>query len=977
MARLAGRGICCLLLFLVCGKTAAVDGEPLMRSEYSYRRYVTADGLPSIVNQRIYQDGQGFIWVVGTSGAARFDGFECKTFLKGSFANLYHIEESGGVIRLFSNKYMYALTPGGDTLRQAVRFDDYFLTVFSSMTLPAGYGIFYAKGHDDEQYFCAIADTGLVRLIAHEDLNRLEDHDKAWYDETAGLLYLPLTDGISVVNDKGRVAFHAGIHAKCFAGYQHTLWAVATDGLYRAAPDGTFGKVMPCEIDFSTDVMARACADGSLLFSDYSTLYRYDGHRIEKLFEANVIKDFILDREGNLWIATYQGVYNLFSLRFRNYSFATGSDNVRSLVYDATGRRMIAGTLGGKLLEIAGETGRELSYPPNPFTSDVSFEPHGAEVGGTVYLPGPGGFLSLQGRQSRWITFPDALFTFQFVTPLPDGNLLTGGATRLIITTPGGKVLRSITMGDLQQRVYSKPCIDRDGRIWIGGAFGLTIIDGEKITALLSDSLSYCRVMNTDGDGRLWFASGNRLFSAMSEKDIRQVRAFDSQVTNISFTRGGILVVATLDHIHLYGGDMEEGLFFNHQNGFTGVESIRADIVEDGDGQAWFPAVECLTVFNPALLLKEPAKPRLHILAFSTSANHIHWETGDGDNRVLDYRHKHIRFNYIGLSYTSAQHVRYRYRLLGFQDEWSEPVKSRELTFNNLPPGDYRFELFTDAGTDESRSGIQAFPFSIKPAFWQTPWFPAFSIALLIVASIGVTLYVQRRKNRVLLEKLRTEKELNELRISSIRLKAIPHFNANVLSAIEYYIANRSREEAMRILEIYSGFTFKTLSEVDKAARPLSEELAYVKMYLDLEKIRFLDKFDFRIRVEEGVDDGVQLPNMILHTYCENAVKHGLMPRQSGGLLQIHVSQQGRIVCVSVEDNGVGRDYAGTNPYPHSTKQGLHILGRQIELYNRFNREKISQRIDDLYKDGKPEGTRFTVEIPLDYTYINEPLIPH
>jgi len=176
----------------------------------------------------------------------------------------------------------------------------------------------------------------------------------------------------------------------------------------------------------------------------------------------------------------------------------------------------------------------------------------------------------------------------------------------------------------------------------------------------------------------------------------------------------------------------------------------------------------------------------------------------------------------------------------------------------------------------------------------------------------------------------------------------------------------------MRILGIYSDFTLKTLSEVDKAARPLEEELAYVKMYLDLEKIRFLNKFDFRINVDDGVDSHVQLPNMILHTYCENAVKHGLMPLKSGGLLTIQVSQHGQMVCVCVEDNGVGRTYAAQNPHLHSTKQGLSILNRQIEIYNRFNREKINQRIEDLSgKTGQPAGTRFTVEVPVDFAYIN------
>jgi LytS/YehU family sensor histidine kinase len=143
-------------------------------------------------------------------------------------------------------------------------------------------------------------------------------------------------------------------------------------------------------------------------------------------------------------------------------------------------------------------------------------------------------------------------------------------------------------------------------------------------------------------------------------------------------------------------------------------------------------------------------------------------------------------------------------------------------------------------------------------------------------------------------------------------------------------------------------------------------------MYLDLEKIRFIEKFDFRIQVDKEVDKSVQLPNMILHTYCENAIKHGLMPLKSGGLLTINVSQNDQIVRVSVEDNGVGRTYAVQNPQPHSTKQGLAILNRQIEIYNRFNLKKIKQHINDLAGiGGKPSGTRFTVEIPLNFAYIN------
>ena len=965
----------CLLLFFHSNTILAQ--EPLLKSEYSYRRYTTADGLPSVLNQRIYQDSRGFIWIVGTSGAACFDGFEFKTFLKGAFANLYHIEENSAdgqpnTIRLFSNDYMYKIHPETDSLHLTLQFDNFYPTVFSGTTMPAGYGIFYTSD-PKEQYLCAIRDTGIIKLMTHEDLNRLPDTYRVWYDEAQNLLYVPLEEGISVINDKGRIAFHEGIQAMCFAKYQNTLWAVASDGLYRQSFDDKFEKMIHHPIDYySNYVLARENADGSLLFSDYSTLYRYHDNRIEKIFEANAIMDFIVDKESNIWVATYQGVYNLFGLKFKNFAFTGKPDNVRSLVYDTANKRMIAGTLNEKLFEIQDNIWRPLSYPPNPYTSEVSFEPHGSEVGGAVYLPGPGGLLYIKGRTSRWITFPDALFMFKFVIPLPDGNLLTGGNDRILKTTPSGAILQNITRTGLQQRVYSKPCIDPKGRIWIGGTWGINIIDGEDIKAIFSDTLYYSRVMNSDREGNIWFASGNRLYRATHENDIRQIRLFDSRITNIGFTQSGITVVTTLDKIHLIDRNMQSDIFFDSQNGFTGLETISADIVEDDSGVLWLPAIACLTTFNPNLLVKEVDKPHLHLLASSVSANNIQWKIIEDPTAKLNYQHKNIRFNYIGLSYTSSQNVRYHYRLLGFQNEWSEPLKNREVTFNNLPPGDYMFEIYADAGTDDSRCETLSVAFMITPAFWQTAWFLAVCIISLILVSAGITIYIQRQKNKALLEKLRAEKELNELRISSIRLKAIPHFNANVLSAIEYYIANRTKEDAMRILGIYSDFTFKTLSEVDKAARPLDEELAYVKMYLDLEKIRFLEKFDFRIQVDDEVDRRVQLPNMILHTYCENAVKHGLMPLKSGGLLIINVSQRGSIVCVSVEDNGVGRDYATHNPQLHSTKQGLAILNRQIEIYNRFNREKINRQIDDLSgENGQPCGTRFTVEVPVNFMYIN------
>ena len=281
-------------------------------------------------------------------------------------------------------------------------------------------------------------------------------------------------------------------------------------------------------------------------------------------------------------------------------------------------------------------------------------------------------------------------------------------------------------------------------------------------------------------------------------------------------------------------------------------------------------------------------------------------------------------------------------------------------------------EITASAFLQENETTNSSTTFLVFPDFYQTISFMIVVILVLMTLSAIITVRVQKFRNRRLFEKLSIEKELNELRISSIHMKVIPHFNSNVLAAIEYNIVSRTKEEAMRLLGIYSDFTLKTLSDVEKAARPLHEELAYAKMYLILEKARFLDKFDFRINIEDGVDEYVKLPNMILHTFCENAVNHGIMPLKTGGLIKINVSRFEQSVRACVEDNGVGRKYAVRNPQPHNKKKGLSIVKRQIEIYNRFNDKKIKQTIEDITdNNGRPSGTRFIIDVPSDYTYYN------
>jgi len=257
--------------------------------------------------------------------------------------------------------------------------------------------------------------------------------------------------------------------------------------------------------------------------------------------------------------------------------------------------------------------------------------------------------------------------------------------------------------------------------------------------------------------------------------------------------------------------------------------------------------------------------------------------------------------------------------------------------------------------------------------WWQQWW--AWLVAMLLLAPSvwWLARRVEKRRTRKRMERLEDEKAKKELQLSTVRLKAIPHFHANVLAAIEYFVSTHSTDEATHYMKLYSDFTRQTLSDIDRPSRTVADEVGYVRTYLELEQLRYGERLQYTITVDLDVDQKAMLPTMLLHTYCQNAVKHGIANKTGVGHVTVTISRQRRDgadgVLVGVSDDGVGRAEAAQAGGP-STKQGLKILGQQLDLYNRTNRHHIQQHVTDLTdSQGHPAGTRFETWVPSDFTY--------
>ena len=154
-------------------------------------------------------------------------------------------------------------------------------------------------------------------------------------------------------------------------------------------------------------------------------------------------------------------------------------------------------------------------------------------------------------------------------------------------------------------------------------------------------------------------------------------------------------------------------------------------------------------------------------------------------------------------------------------------------------------------------------------------------------------------------------RKIAEMTQANLRQQMNPHFIFNTLNSIQYYMYQHDKLATNNYLTKFSSLMRKVLENSQHTSIPLRDELDALKLYLELEMIRFKDKFDYEITVDEEIDTLLyKVPAMLIQPYVENSISHGLMPSDSKGLVKINLKLENSHISCIIEDNGIGRDAA-------------------------------------------------------------------
>jgi signal transduction histidine kinase/streptogramin lyase len=553
------------------------------------------------------------------------------------------------------------------------------------------------------------------------------------------------------------------------------LWIGTDSGLVRWDGSAITRRGVPAALTHSPILAVARDRDSNLWISTPAGITRMDSNGFTVQGTAaslpGAVHAIFEDREGNLWFGGTKGLMQLRDTPFLSYTGVVGEGG--SLYIDTSGRTWVGPSSGG-LIWIRGAehhsiTGlgmdRDVIYSiaggPGEFWV-------GRRLGGVTQLREEAGVLQPRTFTAREGLAPGVVYA---VHRGRDGSVwagtLSGGVSRI----QKGRITTFTTANGLSADAVTTIQETPDGVIWVGTAGGLEAFrNGNWRQYDSEDGLPPGRVnsLALDGDRVLWIGSSSGLFY-WSGTRIESARngpdSLQREIYGLAADDFGNLWAATDRHVvsisraSLLGQSTRPAAVreFGLADGLPSTRGIRRDhsVAKDRSGRIWFSLQGGLCVVNPSLpSALAPALVKVESVAVDGHP------LGTGPVARYPSNRQRVIFNFIGVSLTVPGRVRYRYRLDGYDSDWSQPTESREAAYTSLPPARYTFRVMASNSEGLWNGTPASVPLEVEPQLSETWWFRVIGLCLTAVAVFAGFRYRMARVHATM--NLRFEERLAE-----------------------------------------------------------------------------------------------------------------------------------------------------------------------------------------------------------------------
>ncbi|WP_273444465.1 histidine kinase [Neolewinella agarilytica] len=324
----------------------------------------------------------------------------------------------------------------------------------------------------------------------------------------------------------------------------------------------------------------------------------------------------------------------------------------------------------------------------------------------------------------------------------------------------------------------------------------------------------------------------------------------------------------------------------------------------------------------------------------------------------------YFAFDFTLPDYQNAEARKYQTRLVGFDRDWRSATATNFVRYTQLPAGSYTFQVRAIDGIGRQTEIIREVPVTVLKPWYQKRWVHF----LMVLGLAGILLTWHGNRLARLEKEHQAERRVQSLELRALRQQLNPHFISNAMNAIREYISSQEAQHSKKAGDYLTDFSqlMRLFLEASrKRFTSVADEVDMLERYLSLEQLRFPDKFDYRIEVNEDIDpDMDEIPSLLLQPLVENAINHGLSPRDKKGFLHIHfeLEDDDEAIKCTISDDGVGRKIAAATPRrrDHISRSTQIMEDRRI-LLSEYDDIELRITMRDQFPEREHTGTVVTV----------------